>query len=159
MSNLLALGRVRLSDVLTPRTVVFALPEEMTVEQAISRHQPIRFARIPIYRGSADHVTGYVARFDVREAYFSDNRDKTLQELGKPIPIMPALASVADALELMLEKQRHIALVVDEHGGTAGIITLEDTLEALLGQEIVDETDLVEDMQKLAKDLRARRSE
>ena len=156
--NLLALGRVRLSDVLTPRTVVFALPQDMTVEQAISQHQPIRFARIPIYRRSADHITGYVARFDVREAYFSDDRGKTLEELAKPILILPELASVADALELMLEKQGHIALVVDEHGGTAGIITLEDTLEALLGQEIVDETDLVEDMQKLAKDLKAGRS-
>ena len=158
ISNLLALGKVRLSDVLTPRTVVFALPQDMTVEQVISQHQPIRFARIPIYRKSADCITGYVARFDVRDAYFSGNRSKALEELAKPILILPELASVADALELMLENQRHIALVVDEHGGTAGIVTLEDTLEALLGQEIVDETDLVEDMQKLAKGLKASRS-
>ena len=156
ISNLLALGKVRLSDVLTPRTVVFALQQDMTVEQVISEHQPMRFARIPVYRESADHISGYVARFDVREAYFSGDRSRTLEGLAKPIPILPELASVADALELMLEKHQHIAVVVDEHGGTAGIVTLEDTLEALLGQEIVDETDIVEDMRKLAKDLRAR---
>ena len=154
-ANLLALRNVRLSSVLTPRTVVFALPQSMTVEQAIAQHHPIRFARIPIYRESADNITGYVARFELGEAHFAGEHGKTLAELAKPILVLPALASVARALEMILEKQRHIALVVDEHGGTAGIITLEDTLEALLGHEIVDETDLVADMQKLARDRRA----
>ena len=157
MTNLLALGKVRLVDVLTPRTVLFALPQDMAVGQVIAEHQPIRFARFPVYRKSVDDVTGYVARFDVRTAYFSGDHTKTLKQIAKPIEIMPDLASVADALERMLEKQQHIVLVVDEHGGTAGIVTLEDALETLLGHEIVDESDLVADMQEFAKARRASR--
>lgn len=151
ISHVLALGNVRLSDILTPRTVLFALPRDMTVEQAIDEHQPIRYARFPVYGESMDNITGYVARYDMRKAHAGDGRDQTLAQIAKPIEVLPNTASVADALEMMLQKQQHITLVVDEHGGTAGIVTLEDTLETLLGQEIVDETDLVVDMRKLAK--------
>jgi CBS domain containing-hemolysin-like protein len=157
ISNLLALDSVKLGDVLTPRTVMFTLQQDMTVEQVIAEHQPIRFARFPIYRKSVDDITGYVTRYDVRKAYFAGDYSKTLEQIAKPIEILPEQACVADALEMMLHKQQHIVLVVDEHGGTAGIVTLEDTLETLLGQEIVDETDLVVDMQKLAKARKAKR--
>ena len=154
ISNLLALSKIRISTVLTPRTVLFALPEEMTIEQVIAQHQPVRFARIPIYRESLDDVTGYVARFDIYRASSAGGKDKRLKEVAKPILVLPAVASVANALELMLKNQQHISLIVDEHGGTAGIATLEDALETLLGQEIVDETDLVADMQEMARSRR-----
>jgi len=151
LSNVLALSRVRLAEVLTPRTVVFSLPRETTVEQVIQEHQPLQFARIPVYEGSPENVTGYVARFRVYEAYTGGQRSRTLNELARPIPVMPEQASVADALEQMLNRRQQIALIVDEYGGMAGIVTLEDTMESLLGVEIVDEADTVEDMQELAR--------
>lgn len=151
ISNLLALKNIRIVSVLTPRTVLFALQEDLTVEQVISQHQPIQFARIPIYGESLDDVIGYVARFDIRKTFSSGAKNARLKDIAKSILVLPETSSVENALEMMLKDQQHIAVIVDEHGGTEGIATLEDVLETLLGQEIVDETDLVADMQKLAK--------
>jgi len=151
VANLLALSEARLSGILTPRTVLFALPEERTVAEVRAEHDPIRFARIPIYRGTPDTMTGYVARFDVYRAAAEGQGEATLRSLARPVAVFPEQASVAYALETLLEKREHVALVVDEYGGTAGIVTLEDLLEQLLGQEIVDETDPAVDMQAVAK--------
>lgn len=151
VANLLALSKTRLKGILTPRTVLFALPEERTVAEVRAEHDPIRFARIPIYRGTPDTMTGYVARFDIYRAAAEGRAGATLQSLRRPVQAFPEQASVADTLETLLEKGEHVALVVDEYGGTAGIVTLEDLLEELLGREIVDETDPAVDMQAVAK--------
>jgi len=151
VANLLAMSDARLSAILTPRTVLFALPEERTVKEVRAEHDPIRFARIPIYRETPDAMTGYVARFDVYRAAAEGREEAPLRSLARPIEVFPEQASVAGALETLLEKREHVALVVDEYGGTAGIVTLEDLIEELLGQEIVDETDPAVDMQKVAK--------
>jgi CBS domain containing-hemolysin-like protein len=151
VANLLALSEAKLSAILTPRTVLFALPEERTVAEVRAEHDPIRYARIPVYRGTPDTMTGYVARFDVYRAAAEGKEEQTLRSLARPINAFPEQASVADTLESLLEKREHIALVVDEYGGTAGVVTLEDLLETLLGREIVDETDAAVDMQEVAK--------
>lgn len=151
VSNLMALSDIRLEEVLTPRTVVFSLPREMTVEQAWNEHYPIRFARIPVYAGKAEEVTGYVPRFAIHQAQAEGRGDSTLEQISEPILVFPEMATVGQALEKMMEQKRHIALVVDEYGGMSGIVSLEDLLESLLGQEIVDETDTIADMQELAR--------
>ncbi len=153
VSNLLATTDITLANVLTPRTVVFSLPKEMPVRQVISEHHPIRFARIPIYEEVPEKVMGYVSRFDLHTALSAGRGGDPLSELARPILVLPELASVADALEQMLPKGHHIALVVDEFGGMEGIVSLEDLLETVLGEEIVDETDPAADMRELAKRL------
>ncbi len=150
-SNLLALEQIRLNQVLTPRTVVFSLPEEMTVAEALETHHPMPFARIPVYREDSERVTGYVPRIKIHAAWYGGQGGKKLSELARPIIILPDLATVGDALETFIRQNQHIALAVDEYGGKSGIVTLEDILETLLGDEIVDETDRVEDMQALAR--------
>ncbi len=156
-SNLIALSTIRLSEVLTPRTVVFSLPEGLTVRKVLAEHDPIRFARIPVYADDPEDVTGYVSRFAVRAAHSADEGDKLLKELAKPISIFPELATVGDALDALIKDRQHIAVVVDEYGGMEGIVTLEDLLESLLGEEIVDETDTVADMRELARRRMAQR--
>ena len=151
VSNLLALEQTKLLDVRTPRTVVFALPELTTVQEVLAEHPQLRFARIPVYGESVDEVTGYVARFDIYDHYAKGLADVSLKDLKKPLPAMPEIVSVANGLEHMLQNRLHIMLVVDEYGGTEGIVTLEDLLETLLGEEIVDETDPAVDMQAVAK--------
>jgi CBS domain containing-hemolysin-like protein len=159
MSNVLSLDRISLAKVLTPRTVLFSLPQTMTARQASSQHDPIRFARIPVYAETSDHVTGYVPRFEIHRAIDAGRGDEPLAKLAKPIINIPELATVADALDQMLKEGQHIALVVDEYGGTEGIVTLEDLFETLLGQEIVDETDAVIDMQALARKRASRKGQ
>lgn len=153
VSNLLATTDITLADVLTPRTVVFSLPKDTTVRQAVAENQPIRFARIPVYEDSSEKVMGYVSRVDLYTASNAGRGDAPLATFARPILVLPEPASVADALEQMLPHRHHIALVVDEFGGMAGIVSLEDLLETVLGEEIVDETDPATDMRELAKRL------
>jgi CBS domain containing-hemolysin-like protein len=151
VSNLLALANVSIGDVLTPRTVVFSLPRNATVGEVIAEHQPLRFARIPVYDDSPEHVRGYVTRFDLLTALANEETSRTLGNFTRSMEVLPEQASVADALDQMFTDGHHIALVVDEYGGMEGIVTLEDLLETLLGQEIIDETDPAADMRELAR--------
>ena len=155
-SNLIALSSIPLAGVLTPRTVVFSLPHDLTVGEAIRRHPAIRFARIPVYAGPTDHVVGYVPRFAIHAAHSDGNDSTTLADLIKPIPVLPDLATVGQTLDTFVRDKLHIALVVNEHGSMAGIVSLEDLLETLLGEEIIDENDPAADMRELARRRRHR---
>jgi len=149
--NVLALDQITLARIMTPRTVVFALPATATVRNVLEQHQPIRFARIPVHGESLDEPVGYVSRYDLHVALADGRADAPLTELARPLLILPELATVSDGLDRMLGDHEHIALVVDEYGGVEGIVTLEDLMEALLGQEIIDESDPAADMQQLAR--------
>jgi len=149
--NVMALDQVSLSKIATPRTVVFALPAEMTVRQVLDAHQPIRFARIPLFNESLDQPAGYINRFDLHEAMAEGRSETKLGDLARELLVLPELATASDALDRMLHGHEHIAAVVDEYGGVEGIVTLEDVMETLLGQEIIDETDPAADMQQLAR--------
>jgi CBS domain containing-hemolysin-like protein len=157
IKNLLRLNNIAAREVMTPRPVLFALPVTKTVEEVLSEYEAIRFSRIPVYNRDLDDITGLVRRFQINQAFSHGRRDATLEELSNPISIVPSTRSVADVLDDFIQKREHLFLVVDEYGGTAGIITLEDTIETLLGVEIVDELDSVEDMQKHALDQWAKR--
>lgn len=157
VTNVMALGGIRLSDILTPRTVVYSLPADQTIGEAANARPPIRFFRIPIYKGSTEEIVGYVTRYDIVNAVGQGRSGDKLATLKRPIHVLPELASAADALDQLLVQNEQIAVVVDEHGGMEGIVTLEDVLESLLGEEIIDETDPVSDMQRLARRLARRR--
>ena len=150
MRNLMALREISVEQVMTPRTVVFTLQADQTVEEATEREQ-LRFARIPIVEGSLDEVKGLVHRHDLLVARTEGQAGTLLTNLARPAHAVPWAAKLPTVLETFLRRREHLFLVVDEYGGTAGIVTLEDVLETLLGAEIVDETDSVEDMRKLAR--------
>ena len=151
ISNLLRLNVIRVSDVMTPRPVVFMLPETMTIEEAVAAHDPIPVSRIPVYGASPDEIRGIVLRHDLYQARWQGNGDAAIGTLVNEVHVVPSVTSVAHAMEQFTERQVHIMLVVDEFGGTAGVITLEDAIETLLGIEIVDETDDAADMRALAR--------
>ena len=157
--NLLSLGRVSVHDVMTPRPVIFTLSRDVTVEDALTQHPEMRFSRIPLHNGDADDLMGHVTRHAIFKASHHDRMQHTLGTLMKPLSEVNVTDSVAATLERMTSKQEHIVAVKDEFGGTAGLITLEDCIETLLGVEIMDETDSVEDMREAAKALAARRRE
>ena len=148
--NILQLDKVRAKDVLTPRSVLVAFCQDETVGHIIKQHSPIRFSRIPVYGKDLDEITGVVNRYKLLQAYSKGLGESRVGSLVMPIHPVPDTKSVASTLDEFIQRREHIFLVVDEYGGTAGIITLEDAIETLLGVEIVDESDSVEDMRKLA---------
>ncbi|MCU7844570.1 MAG: hemolysin family protein [Candidatus Thiodiazotropha sp. (ex Monitilora ramsayi)] len=158
LNNLFLLREARVSDVMTPRLVVFSLDEALSVADYFNMHGDSRFSRIPIYDGQRDHVTGFVLRSDLLLAHARGNSDKPLSIYRRHLAALPDTSSLQNAFEMLLEERSHIILIVDEYGGMEGILTLEDVLETLIGIEIVDEMDKVEDMRKLARRLWRKRA-
>lgn len=156
--NLFKLESLRARDVMTPRTVIMAFAESVTVTEVLSGEQPIPFSRLPIYQTDMDHITGFVLKDDILMAEARDQGDVPLASLKRSMAAIPAAMQLSALLEFLLKERHHIALVVDEYGGTSGLVTLEDILETLLGTEIVDESDRVEDLQLLARTLGEQRS-
>jgi CBS domain containing-hemolysin-like protein len=151
MENLFRMNKIYAGDVLTPRSVILAFQKDLTVEEAVKKYNPIRFSQIPIFDRDIDNVIGMVFRSKVLEMYFKGRGEMKMKELLKPIYVIPQTKSIAKILDEFIKRKEQIFLVVDEYGGTEGIITLEDAIETLLGVEIVDELDTDEDMRKLAR--------
>ncbi len=152
LSNLLSLRDIKTEQILTPRTVVNMLDNALTVTEALNLPGTGEFSRIPIYAGNADNVTGKVTFVDLLEAERDGRGDTKLQDLSKRIFRVSEKLPVQKLLDLFIKQKAHLFLVEDEFGQTAGVVTLEDAIETLLGREIVDERDKVVDMQALAKD-------
>ncbi len=151
LKNLFRFGQLRVRDVMTPRIVVFSLPETKTVREVIDEHQQFQFSRIPIYGQSRDDVSGYVLKDEILLRAALEDLDVSLSELCRDMVVVPEGMRLSDLFERLLDRGEHIALVVDEYGGVEGIVSMEDVVETLLGLEIVDEVDSVEDMQALAR--------
>jgi magnesium and cobalt exporter, CNNM family len=149
--NLLRFPKLRVKDIMTPRTVVFALPEIMTIDQILEENPEIAFSRIPIFEDSHDDINGFVLKSDILLAQARDQHEARLSTFKREIRSIPEIASLSSLFEVLLEKREHILLVVDEYGGMEGVVTLEDLIETLLGLEIVDETDKTIDMRALAR--------
>jgi CBS domain containing-hemolysin-like protein len=150
IANALGLDDVQVSEIMTPRTVVIFVEQSETVGEVSRRYKVIPFARIPVFRDSIDDVVGLVRRRDIMQAYSEDRDNTPMSALMAPVPIIPVTASGLDALQLFLKEHQQLALVVDEFGSTAGVVTMEDVIEQLLGREIYEETDLAIDMRELA---------
>ncbi len=158
--NLLNFASIRVEDIMTPRTVVIAAEEGMTLKQFNDKYPDLRFSRIPIFKETIDHVSGFVLKDEILQNLLKGHDDMPLRELRRKIEAVPEIIAIPELFKLLLEKNSHIALVVDEYGGMAGIVTMEDLIETLLGLEITDETDRVEDLQEMARrnwERRARR--
>lgn len=157
LQNLLRFNDLKARDVMTPRTVMVAFPEATPLQEIADRDLP--FSRIPVFERDRDHVTGFVLKSDVFEALADDRHDATAGELRRDILTVPDTLPLPRLFERLLERQEHIALVVGEYGGTAGLATVEDVVETLLGLEIVDEADTEQDMQAAARERWRERAE
>lgn len=150
IKNLLMLDNIYVYDIMTPRSVLMALPKQMTIEEVLEKHKPIRYSRIPVYEGNMDQIEGVVHRYQILEASSNDQDKVQLGELMKDIHSVPEDISVSACLDQLIHRNDHIFLVVDDYGSTMGIVTLEDAIETLLGVEIIDEFDSVADLRAYA---------
>ena len=151
IQNLLKLDEVTAHEIMTPSVVVEMVPGSMTIREFYDSENS--HSRILVYDEENDeYVAGYVLRQEVLEKIAEDKFNTTLEDIIRPILTFNEEDSVADIWEKLLEKKEHISAILDEYGSLRGIVTMEDVIETMLGQEIVDEKDEVVDMQEYAKD-------
>ena len=150
VKNLLRFRELQVEAVMTPRTVVFALQQDLTIDEAFAEHPDPPFSRIPIFGENRDAVRAFVLKVDLMRERLAGRGSRPLRELGRDVQVVPETATLEAAFERLLGSRVHLLLVVDEYGAVAGVVTLEDLLETLIGIEIVDEADEVTDLRKLA---------
>jgi len=151
IQNLLRFESLSVSDIMTPRPVITALPEDMKIIDSLKQVTKTPFSRLPLYTKKIDDINGFVLKDDVLIFSAQKRGDEKLKVLKREIVAIPDSVSLTALLERFLKDRQHIAIVVNEYGGTDGLVTLEDLIETLMGMEIVDETDNVEDMRVLAR--------
>lgn len=154
IQNILSLENKIARDVMTPRTVVFSLSSGLAVGEARNQPEISTHSRIPVFFGNVEEIGGIIYRRDIMGAYAEGRRNDTLESLTRPVYYIQEKTRLNRVLKLFLERREHMFIVIDEYGGLAGVITLEDVLEEILGQEIVDETDEVVDLRALAQERR-----
>ena len=150
IENVLQLDDIKAGDILTPRSVVYALEENKSVREATEYDGIFQFSRMPVYSGSIDNITGIVLTKKVFQQAVKDDAIQ-IKEIKKEIFRVNENIPISKILDLFIKKKEHMFLVVDNYGQTEGIITLEDCIDTLLGVEIMDESDTVEDMREYAK--------
>ena len=160
IKNLLSFKEVLVRDIMTPRTVLKSADEEQTIQDFFDEHPMLRFSRIPIYAENPDNITGYFLKDQLLEAIIKGNGDQPLKNIKRTILVTERDLPIPNLFEKLIDQREHIALVVDEYGSVSGLVSQEDMIETLLGLEIMDESDNIEDLQLLARkswERRARR--
>ncbi|MGK7297349.1 MAG: hemolysin family protein, partial [Candidatus Wenzhouxiangella sp. M2_3B_020] len=150
--NLIRFSAIRVQDIMTPRVVVVKFQEETTLGEMMDRSEALVFSRYPVFGDSDEDISGYVLKADIMLELARGNRDGTLADLKREVLFVPEFISLRVLFSQLLAEQEHFAVVVDEYGGLSGVVTMEDVLETLLGIEIVDESDAIEDLRKAARD-------
>ncbi|MCZ4294831.1 CNNM domain-containing protein [Vibrio sinaloensis] len=150
LNNLLGIQDVPVTQVMTPRPVVFRVDAEMTINEFLDRHKDSPFSRPLVYSQSTDNIIGFVHRLELFKLQHAGSGEKQLGAVMRPVHVLLNTIKLPKAFEQMMAKRLQLAMVVDEYGTIQGILTLEDVFEHLVGEEIVDEADRATDMQELA---------
>lgn len=151
IKNMLIFKKVKAKDVMTPFSVAVIEDEDITIEQFHREHRNLKFSRIPVYHKKHNNITGFVLKDDVLEEMLDQKGSEPLKILKRDIPITSEDTPIPDLFERFIKERTHLAMVVDHYGNTIGLVTMEDIIETLMGLEIMDESDNVEDMQVLAR--------
>lgn len=150
LNNLLSISDVPVTQVMTPRTVLFRVSADMSIDEFLHEHSETPFSRPLIYSGETDNVIGFVHRLELFKWQQNHQGDQKLGNVMRPLHVVLNTQTLPKAFDQMMKKRQQLALVVDEYGSVQGLLTLEDVFEHLVGEEILDEADKVTDMQQLA---------
>ena len=151
ISNTLSLDDTLVHEIMTPRTVVYAINDQQTVGSLIEKENNLPFARIPVYHEQSDNITGIVRRRDILGAKAKGKDHIHLSELASEALFIPDNATAQDALQTFLKNHQQLAITVDEFGTISGVIAIEDVIEQIIGQEIFEDDDPAIDMRELAR--------
>ncbi len=152
--NVLTLDQKRVYEIMTPRTVVFSLPDSLSVEEAYRDPRIWHFSRIPAYGEDNEDLVGLVERRTLGQCYADGKTSAKLNEIMRPLHFVLESLPLYLLLRELLQERVHLFAVIDEYGGLAGVVSLEDVLEEILGSEIMDESDNVADLRALARERR-----
>lgn len=151
ITNALSLDDVRVSEIMTPRTVVTALRKTASVGEVFREFPNLPFGRMPVYGRNLDDIVGLVRRRDLLKAKANDQDSTLVEALMIEAQFVPDTATVANALQICLKVHQKLLVAVDEFGATAGVVTIEDVMEHLIGGEIFEKDDVAVDMRELAR--------
>jgi CBS domain containing-hemolysin-like protein len=158
IQNLLRLENLKVRDIMTPRSVVMMADEDYTMTEIYDELKPMVFSRIPVFHDHPDNITGVILKDNILENLAQDRHEVKASEIKREILFVEDNYSVAKLMDTLILNREHLAMVADSFGSIVGLVTMEDLFETLLGFEIVDESDKVEDMQKLAVERWKKRS-
>ncbi len=151
LQNLMKFRYIRVRSIMTPRVVIVAADEEMSIEEFYESNEDIPFSRIPIYKDDLNYFTGFVLKDEIMETIIDEKGSEPLKSIIRQVQIVNEEMPIIKLFYKLIDLRAHIAMVVDEYGQASGLVTMEDVIETLIGLEIVDEMDDVEDMQVLAR--------
>lgn len=151
IKNMLVFEKVKARDIMTPFSVAVTEDENTTIERFYLTHKNLKFSRIPVYSQKSNNITGFVLKDDVLEEMLNQKGTEPLSQLKMEIPIVSENTPVPVLFDMFIQKRTHLSAVVDQYGNTVGLVTMEDIIETLLGLEIMDESDNIEDMQLMAR--------
>ncbi|MFD0977169.1 CNNM domain-containing protein [Salinimicrobium gaetbulicola] len=151
IKNMLVFEKVKAKDIMTPFSVAVIEDETTTIEQFYINHKNLKFSRIPVYSRKSHNITGFILKDDVLEEMLNQKGNEPLSSLKIDIPIFSEDTPIPELFDKFLQKRTHLSAVVDQYGNTIGLVTMEDIIETLLGLEIMDESDNIEDMQVMAR--------
>ena len=152
IQNLINMDEMSAQSAMTPRVVCDIAPETMTAKQFFKDKRYLHHSRIPVYDKDEEYISGYILRMEAVQLMAEDKFDVTLGSIKREIQSFPKEKPLDEIWDEMIEKGEQISVIIDEYGCFQGILTLEDVIETLIGDEIVDEMDTVRDMQQLARD-------
>ena len=151
INNALSLDELLLNQIMTPRTVAYVIDGSETIASLLEKNKDIPFARIPIYEEHTDNITGIVRRRDILSAMAEGKQNLLIKEFANEPIFVPDNATASDALQTFLKNHQQLAIAVDEFGTMSGVITMEDVIEHIIGQEIFEDDDPAVDMRELAR--------
>ncbi len=151
INNLLSFEQQTVRDIMSPKTVAYMVEENISLDDFYKEGINIPYSRIPIYKDQNDNITGIVLKDKVLELLAEGKKDVKMADIKNPVNFISHDTALPELFNKMTKQKQHLSVVNDEFGNIVGLVSLEDLFETLLGQEIIDETDTVEDLQQLAK--------
>ncbi|MFP4358079.1 MAG: CNNM domain-containing protein [Puniceicoccaceae bacterium] len=152
LQSVMRFQSITVNDVYTPRPVVKYLLARNSVREVLQAEKELKFSRYPVL-GDSENIVGYVLRNELLMAAANDQWDRRIETLAHTGMIIPEQMPIKRAFTMFLRRRAHLAMVVDEFGSFSGVLTLEDVIESLIGHEIMDEGDSVEDLRDFARNL------
>ncbi|MCQ2168805.1 MAG: CNNM domain-containing protein [Bacteroidales bacterium] len=152
IQNIINIDEIEAKDAMTPRVVAAIAPESMTIKKFYKDRRFLHHSRIPVYADNDEYITGYILRMDALQLMAEDKFDCRLSEIKREVSSFPEETTIDRIWDDMLKSKEQMAIIINEYGSFQGLLTMEDIIETVLGDEIVDERDVVVDMQQLALD-------